>query len=132
MTKQIILKSKEDRRVLAGHPWAFSNEIREIRGEPEAGDVVELRSAGGKLLGVGFYNPHSLIAFRMLSRTAEECSPDLFLRRLRQALELRKKLYPHSETFRLVHGESDFLPGLIIDKYNQYVALQTLSFGMDV
>lgn len=132
MTKQIILKSKEDRRVLAGHPWAFSNEIREIRGEPEAGDVVELRSAGGKLLGVGFYNPHSLIAFRMLSRTAEECSPDLFLRRLRQALELRKKLYPHSETFRLVHGESDFLPGLIIDKYNDYVALQTLSFGMDV
>lgn len=131
MTKQIILKSKEDRRVLAGHPWVFSNEIREIRGEPQAGDVVELRTAGGKSLGVGFYNPHSLIAFRLLSARVEDCGTDFFMQRIAQALALRRVLYPHTETFRVVHGESDFLPGLIIDKFNEYLVVQTLSYGMD-
>lgn len=131
MTKQIILKSKEDRRILAGHPWAFSNEIREVRGDPQAGDIVELRSAGGKLLGAGFYNPHSLIAVRLLSRHIEQCTVAFFIQRLQQALALRRKLYPHNETFRIVHGESDFLPGLIVDKYNEYAVIQTFSYGMD-
>ncbi len=132
MTKQIILKRKEDRRILAGHPWVFSNEIREVRGEPQAGDVVELRTAGGKLLGSGFYNPHSLIAVRLLSRHGEECDADFFTQRIAQALALRNVLYPHANSFRVVHGESDFLPGLIVDKFNSYLAVQTLSYGMDM
>ncbi len=132
MTKQIILKRKEDRRILAGHPWVFSNEIREVRGEPQAGDVVELRTAGGKLLGSGFYNPHSLIAVRLLSRHGEECDADFFTQRIAQALALRNVLYPHADSFRVVHGESDFLPGLIVDKFNEYLAVQTLSYGMDM
>ncbi|MER3522681.1 MAG: class I SAM-dependent rRNA methyltransferase [Ignavibacteria bacterium] len=132
MTKQLILKSKEDRRIIAGHPWAFSNEVRELRGDPQAGDVVELRSAGGKFLGVGFYNPHSLIAFRMLSREAIECSAEFFTTRIEQALDLRRRLYPESATFRLVHGESDFLPGMVVDKFNNFISLQTYSYGMDI
>jgi len=67
LSKQVVLKKKEERRILAGHPWAFSNEIAEVRGEPSIGDVVELRTAGGITLGVGFYNPHSLIALRLLA-----------------------------------------------------------------
>lgn len=132
MTKHIILKSKEDRRIRAGHPWVFSNEIREIRGEPQAGDVVELRTAGGKSLGVGFYNPHSLIAFRLLSTRVEDCDADFFKRRITHAFALRKLLYPEGDTFRVVHGESDFLPGLVVDKFNQFLAVQTFSYGMDV
>lgn len=132
MTKQLILKSKEDRRIIAGHPWAFSNEVREVRGEPQAGDLVELRSACGKFLGVGFYNPHSLIAFRMLSHEGIDCSAEFFVKRIEQALILRRRLYPESETFRLVHGESDFLPGLVVDKFNDTISLQTYSYGMDI
>ncbi len=131
MTKQIILKSKEDRRILAGHPWVFSNEIREIQGAPQAGDIVKLRTAGGKALGVGFYNPHSLIALRLLSTRVEDCGADFFMQRIAQALALRRLLYPRVETFRVVHGESDFLPGLIVDKFNEYLVVQTLSYGMD-
>jgi 23S rRNA (cytosine1962-C5)-methyltransferase len=129
--KQVVLKNKEERRILAGHPWVFSNEIRETKGTPLIGDVVELIAASGKSLGIGFYNPHSLIAFRLLSNSLEEVDEAFFAKRISQALELRRKLYPESETFRLVYGESDFLPGLIVDKYNEYLSVQTVSYGMD-
>ena len=131
LDKQVVLRKKEDRRVVSGHPWVFSNEIQEVSGKPAIGDVVELRAASGLSLGIGFYNPHSLIAFRMLSRTMEQVDVQFFERRLTSALELRRRLYPDGNSFRLVHGEGDFLPGLIIDKFNDYLCLQTLSYGMD-
>lgn len=131
MKKQIILRKNEEHRILAGHQWIFSNEIKSINGTPEAGDVVDLLRHDEKFLGVGFYNPHSLIAFRLLSRDQETITFEFFERRIAQALELRKRLYPADETFRLVHGEADFLPGLVIDKYNEYLSLQTLAVGMD-
>lgn len=131
LAKQLILKKREDRRILAGHPWVFSNEVQEVRGSPAIGDIVELLAAGGKSLGIGFYNPHSLIAFRLLASQPEEITPEFFVQRISSALALRRQLYPASETFRLVYGESDFLPGLVIDKYNEYLAIQTFSYGMD-
>lgn len=130
--KQLILKKNEDRRLLSGHPWIFSNEIRETKGSPAIGDIVELRAASGLLLGIGMYNPHSLIAFRLLSSVTEEIDEAFFRKRIAAALALRRQLYPESESFRLVHGESDFLPGLVIDKYNNYLCVQTFSYGMDV
>jgi 23S rRNA (cytosine1962-C5)-methyltransferase len=129
--KQIMLKKNEEHRILAGHQWVFSNEIKSIHGNPEAGDVIELLRHDEKFLGVGFYNPHSLIAFRLLSREQEAVTFEFFEQRIAQALQLRKRLYPEAESFRLVHGEADFLPGLIIDKYNEYISLQTLAVGMD-
>ena len=131
MKKQIILRKNEEHRIVEGHQWVFSNEIKAIHGSPEAGDVIELLRYDEKLLGVGFYNPHSLIAFRLLSREPETITFEFFEKRISHALQLRKRLYPGAESFRLVHGESDFLPGLIIDKYNEYLSLQTLSVGMD-
>ncbi|HCV42912.1 MAG TPA: hypothetical protein DGH68_05475 [Bacteroidetes bacterium] len=131
LDKQIILKKNEDHRVVGGHPWVFSNEVQEIKGTPTIGDVVELRAASGLSLGIGFFNPHSLIAFRMLSRTVEEIDYGFFQRRIAAALDLRKVLYPNGESFRLVHGESDFLPGLVIDKFNEYLSIQTFAYGMD-
>jgi 23S rRNA (cytosine1962-C5)-methyltransferase len=129
--KQIMLKKNEEHRILAGHQWVFSNEIKSIHGNPEAGDVIELLRHDEKFLGVGFYNPHSLIAFRLLSREQEAVTFEFFEQRIAQALQLRKRLYPEAESFRLVHGEADFLPGLVIDKYNEYISLQTLAVGMD-
>lgn len=131
MKKQIILRKNEEHRIVEGHQWVFSNEIKAINGSPEAGDVIELLRYDEKLLGAGFYNPHSLIAFRLLSREPETITFEFFERRISQALQLRKRLYPGAESFRLVHGEADFLPGLIIDKYNEYLSLQTVSVGMD-
>lgn len=131
MEKQIILKKNEEHRILAGHQWVFSNEIATTRGNPETGDLVELLNHHNKVLGVGFFNRNSLISFRLLSIDHEEIGLEFFEKRIRRALQLRQTLFPNSETFRLVNGESDFLPGLIIDKYNEYLCLQVLSFGMD-
>jgi 23S rRNA (cytosine1962-C5)-methyltransferase len=131
MKSQIILKKNEEHRIAAGHQWVFSNEIASLRGTPEIGEVVELLRHDQKFIGLGFYHPHSLIAFRFLTSAQEEIGYSFFEQRIQQALTLRQRLYPGSETFRLAHGESDFLPGLIIDKYNEYISMQILSAGMD-
>lgn len=131
MEKQIILKKNEEHRILAGHQWVFSNEIAATKGNPETGDLVELLNYHHKVLGVGFFNRSSLISFRLLSLDHEEITFEFFERRIQRSLQLRQTLFPNSETFRLVNGESDFLPGLIIDKYNEYLCLQALSYGMD-
>ncbi len=132
MTKQIVLKKNEERRIVAGHPWVFSNEIRETKGDPSIGDIVELRTAGGLLLGIGFYNPHSLIAFRLLSQSVEEIDAGFFRKRIEQALTLREPLGDESSASRIVHGEGDFLPGLVVDRFNDLLVVQTYSYGMDL
>ncbi len=129
--KQVILKKHEDKRLLAGHQWVFSNEIAAVEGSPVAGDIVEVRDCESRLLGIGFFNPHSLISVRHLSCEQTEIGHTFFERRIGEALSLRNHLFPAAGSFRLVNGESDFLPGLIIDKYNEFVSLQTLSYGMD-
>ena len=131
LQKRIILKKNEEHRVVGGHPWVFSNEIRETRGSPFMGEVVELFTAGGLTLGIGLYNPHSLIAFRLLSSAIEEIDAGFFRSRIARALDLRQTLYPGSAVYRLVHGEGDLLPGLIIDRFNEYCVVQTFSNGMD-
>ncbi|TAK66149.1 MAG: class I SAM-dependent rRNA methyltransferase [Bacteroidetes bacterium] len=131
VNKTVFLKKNEDHRIRSGHLWAFSNEIAKVEGEPASGDIVGLKNHAGQFLGIGFYNPHSLIAVRLLSRQEEEINSEFFRKRILSALELRKKIYPDETTYRLVNGEADFLPGLIIDKYNDYVTVQTFSAGMD-
>jgi 23S rRNA (cytosine1962-C5)-methyltransferase len=131
MKNQIILRKNEEHRIAAGHQWVFSNEIASLRGTPEIGEVVELLRHDQKSLGFGFYHPHSLIAFRFLTSEPEEIGFSFFERRIQQAHKLRQKLYPGAETFRLAHGEGDFLPGLIIDKYNEFISIQILSAGMN-
>jgi len=128
----IELSPGRERRVLSGHPWIFSNEIANISGERAPGATAEIFAASGKFLGTGYYNPHSLIAARLLSRSRIDIDSVAFYReRLHQALALRRSLYPDLATFRLVHGEGDFLPGLVVDKYGDYLSLQLLSYGMN-
>lgn len=128
----ITLKKNEDKRIKAGHPWVFSNEIAAVQGAREPGAAAELFDAAGGLVGTGYYNPHSLIAFRLLSRTGEDMdSVEFYEQRLLAALAHRRAIYPTLQTFRAVYGESDFLPGLVVDKYGGYLSIQLLSAGME-
>ncbi|HTR80942.1 MAG TPA: class I SAM-dependent rRNA methyltransferase [Bacteroidota bacterium] len=129
--KNIVLRKNEERRLIAGHQWIFSNEIHAVNGAPKSGDIVEIVRHDMKRMGIGFYNPHSLIASRFLSAEDEEIDFKFFERHIASALAVRKKLFPKEAAFRVVHGESDFLPGLIVDKYNEYLSVQTFSAGMD-
>jgi len=130
---RIRLKKNEDRRIRSGHPWVFSNEIERIDGDRDAGISAELFDAAGGLLGCGYYTPHSLIAFRLLSRKQEDIdSVQFYELRIAAALAHRQAIYPGLKTFRAVYGESDFLPGLVVDRYGDYLSIQILSAGMEL
>lgn len=132
LPQHVSLKKNEDRRLLSGHQWIFSNEILYIGGNPQSGDLVEVLRSDGRSLGIGFYNPHSLIAVRFLSTSVEPVDAAFFKRRIGSAHAMRKRLFPDSDTYRIVYGESDFLPGLVVDRYNEYLSVQTYSTGMDI
>ncbi|QEM67750.1 class I SAM-dependent rRNA methyltransferase [Geobacter sp. FeAm09] len=131
---RIVLHKNEDKRIKCGHPWVFSNEIREVSDKACApGAAAELYDAGGGFIGCGHYNPRSLIAFRLLSRHRADLDlPEFYEQRVACALAHRQVLYPGMATFRAVYGESDFLPGLVVDKYGDHLSVQFLSAGMDV
>ena len=131
MKKIIKLKKSEEKRILNGHLWVFSNEVQDIRGEPSTGDIVEVRKNSGEFLGKGFFNPNSLIAIRLLTYLDEEIDFKFFQKRIEAAYSFRKKIYPNYKSYRVVYGESDFLPGLIVDKYNDYLSIQVYSAGVE-
>lgn len=130
MTK-VFLKKKIQSRVLTGHPWIFGNEVGEMDGTVEPGDIVSVFTHNGIFVGKGYINPKSQILVRLLTRDKnEEIDEAFFLNRIRKAWEYRKKL-GYVENCRLVFGEADELPALIIDKFNDYLVLQTLALGID-
>ncbi len=131
MNASIQLKKNEERRIKAGHLWIFSNEIVSAEGDPQNGDTVEVFDSKNNFLGTGFYNKNSLIAVRIISSVKVEDLKVLFQNRLKTAYALRKSLYPERDSFRMVFSESDFMPGLIIDKYNNTFVLQVYSAGME-
>jgi len=128
---KINLKKNEERRIKIGHLWIFSNEIEFIDEEIIDGGVADLHSSRGEFLGRGFYNAHSLIAYRHLTNGNEEINEDFLLKRIKSAEQRRLKIFPDRKSFRLVNSESDFLPGLIIDKFENYFSLQIFSKGME-
>lgn len=127
------LKPRQDRRARSGHPWVFSNEIDGTVASLEPGGFVDLTTANGKFLGRGYANPKSLIAVRILSRNrnADVGSPEFYATRLTHALKLRETLYPGRTAYRWVNGESDGLPGLIIDRFNDVLSVQITTLGME-
>ncbi len=128
----VYLKRKITPRVVNGHPWVFANEVEKIDGEVEGGDIVELYTHDKKFVGKGYINPKSQILVRLLSRNkADIINEDYFVERIRQCWEYRKKI-GYTENCRLVFGEADSLPQLIIDKFNDYFVIQTLALGIDV
>lgn len=129
MTK-VYLKRKIAPRIANGHPWIYGNEIELIDGEVVPGDIVDVYYGDKKFAGRGYMNPQSQIAVRLLTRKQEIINEDFFLQRIKQAWAYRQKL-GITENCRLVFGEADYLPALIIDKFNDYFVLQTLSLGID-
>jgi 23S rRNA (cytosine1962-C5)-methyltransferase len=128
---KIKLKNRIGNRVLNGHPWIFANEVQEVKGNIEAGDTVWVETHDGKFVGQGYINPRSQILVRLLTRKREDkINEDFFLDRIRKAWEYRQRL-GYLENCRLVFGEADDMPQLIIDKFNDYFVIQTLALGID-
>ena len=132
------LRAKEERRFKQGHPWVYSNELQESPKGIEAGDVIELCDAAGAFLAYGFGNPNSLIAFRTLTREKTELeipSEAFFESFIEKAFRYRLEWFSSEHSFRVVFGEVDGLPGLVIDSFvgSDSVAwvVQPHSFGMD-
>ncbi|MEO0068847.1 MAG: class I SAM-dependent rRNA methyltransferase [candidate division WOR-3 bacterium] len=114
----------------AGHPWVFSGEVKRIDGNPEMGELVRVYDRG-KFIGSGMFNPRSLIVVRLYSDKEEELNEELITKRIEAAYRYRKRKLPQEDDFRLVYGESDYLPGLVIDKYGSHFAVQVYAAGFD-
>lgn len=129
---RVFLKRKISPRIANGHPWIFNNEVEKTEGTVEGGEIVDVFTHDQKFVGKGYINPKSQILVRLLTRNkGEEVNETWFLNQLRQCWEYRQQL-GYTENCRLVFGEADSLPQLIIDKFNDYFVLQTLALGMDV
>ena len=133
MQKSVILKRGKEESLLRFHPWVFSGAIADIKGEPDEGDVVDVYTHEGKWIAVGHIQVGS-IAVRVLSFKQEKIDADFWQRRLSVAFELRRSLgltdREDHNIYRLVHGEGDNLPGLVIDVYGHTAVLQAHSVGM--
>ena len=130
MTK-VYLNKKINPRIAQGHPWIYNNEVDRIAGPIEPGDIVEVYFFDGQLAGRGYINPNSQIIIRLLTRKREEIDAPFFYEKIKTAWAYRQQL-GYTENCRLVFGEADGLPALIIDKFNDYFVLQTLSLGIDI
>ncbi|HEY2955840.1 MAG TPA: class I SAM-dependent rRNA methyltransferase [Candidatus Eisenbacteria bacterium] len=129
---RLVLRKNQDRRVRGGHPWIFSNEVAAIEGAPEDGGLVEIADWRGAFLGRAYFNHHSLICARLLTRGRDEIDLGFFVKRIERAVRLRERLLPGERTLRLVHGEADQLPGLVVDRYADVLAVQIQTLGMEV
>ena len=129
---RIVLKRGKEKPLLRGHPWVFSGAIAKIEGEVRPGDMGEVTSADGQFLGIGHLNPNSQIVFRLLSQKERVPGIDFFRERISTAAVWREKWFKgKTNAYRMVNGEGDFLPGLILDRYGEVFVLQFLTAGME-
>ena len=127
----VYLKKGEGRSMKAGGPWVYDNEVERIEGEPLDGDVVSVHDYNGFCLGKGFLNRRSKLRVRMLTRNRNQEIDEAFLRtRVENAWEYRKKVVD-TGSCRVIFGEADFLPGLVVDKFSDVLVVQSLALGMD-
>ncbi|MFW3614599.1 class I SAM-dependent rRNA methyltransferase [Billgrantia antri] len=134
MTQTLRLKKNADRRLKAGHLWLYSNEV-DVEATPlkglEPGGQVIVEAANGKAMGVAYVNPNSLICARVVSRDpGMRLDRSLLVHRFNQALALRQRLYA-KPYYRLVHGEGDLLPGLVVDRFDDVLVVQLNTLGME-
>jgi 23S rRNA (cytosine1962-C5)-methyltransferase len=127
----VLLKPGEADRIVAGHPWIYHGSVLRLVQQVADGDLVQVKDHRQRLLGVGFYNSKSKINVRVLSPERIEVNQAFFEQRIRQALSVRERYLPGATSFRVVNAESDFLSGLIVDKYEDVLAVQISSLGMD-
>ena len=131
---QLCLKAGKEKSVNQGHPWLFSGAVQNLRGTAEAGANVDVVDHKGQFLASAYYNPNSSIVARVISREAGiDLDASLIRTRLRAAWDRRANLRSERSTMqRVVASEADLLPGLIVDRYGDWIVFQILTFGMDV
>ena len=132
LMSKIYLKRKISPRVANGHPWIFNNEVEKVEGEVKAGEIAEVFSYDKKFIGKGYFNPKSQILVRLLTRNkSDEINEQFFIDQINKCWQYRKQT-GYIENCRLVFGEADSLPQLIIDKFNDYFVIQTMALGIDL
>lgn len=129
MTPTAVVTARGERRIRAGHPWIYRSDVAEASSEP--GAVVEVRGPRKRLLGRALYSDRSQIALRMLTEADEPIDAAFWRRRLEAAITFRLSLGIDATAYRLVHGEGDRLPSLVVDRYGDVLVVQALSQGMD-
>src|SRR5579862_9885484 len=127
----VLLKPGEADRIVAGHPWVYHGSVLRLTSPAADGDVVQVKDHRQRFLGVGFYNSKSKITVRVIAPERVILDGKFFEERIRAALALRQKHLPGATSFRVVNAESDFLSGLIVDKYEDVLVVQTSALGMD-
>ncbi|MBI3611435.1 MAG: class I SAM-dependent rRNA methyltransferase [Nitrospirae bacterium] len=127
----LTIKPQATKRLKTGHPWIFSNELVRLPKELEPGRLVDVKSRSGEWIGRGYFNPRSLIAVRLLSREPVDIDENFLERKISRAQAFREPWPSGEEAYRVVFGEADGLPGLIIDRYGSVLAVQFLTAGMD-
>ncbi len=127
----VLLKPGEADRIVAGHPWIYHNEVLRVTQQPADGGLVQVKDSRQRLLGMGLFNSKSKIIVRVLSSERVETNEKFFEERIRSALAIRQKHLPGATSYRVVNAESDFLSGLIVDRYEDVLVVQISSLGMD-
>jgi len=127
----VILRGRESDRISAVHPWVFQRSIGKVAGTPEDGGLVQVKDHKNRFIGIGFYNSKSRIRVRLVSRTRREIDRKFFEERIAEAIQVRKRYLPDCHSFRVVNSESDFLSGLIVDKYEDNLVIQITSLAME-
>lgn len=127
----VVLKKNEEKKIISGFPWVYANEVYKIDGKDAQGSVAEVRSNDGRFVGYGFINHQSKLIVRMLTLKSEQIDEEFFKNRIISANNYRLEL-GYSDNYRVVFGESDYLPGLVVDKYGDALSVQFLCLGMEV
>jgi len=126
------LKRGREKPVLRGHPWVFSGAVAKVEGEVSPGEVGEVYSKEGQFLGIGHINPRSQIIVRLLTQKKETLGEHFFSERISRAVGLRANWFKgKTSAYRVINGEGDYIPGLIVDRYGETLVLQCLTAGMD-
>ncbi len=127
----VLLRPGEADRIVGGHPWIYHGAILRLTAPANDGDLVQVKDHRQRFIGIGFYNSKSKINVRLLAPDRVDVTREFFEQQIRAALAVRKKHMPQATSFRVVNAESDSLSGLIIDKYENVLVIQTSSLGMD-
>jgi len=130
-TGRVRLVRGREQTLLAGYLWIYAGHVAEVAGDPAPGDLVDVCTHSGRIVGRGLFNPHSKIRVRLLTFRNEPIDEKFWTARIVSATALRTRLVSDTNAYRLIHGESDLLPGLIVDRYGDVLVMQILSFGMD-
>lgn len=133
MVAQVVLQKGRDKNIRARHPWVFSGAIEQVKGQPASGETVEVRSTSGDLLGMGAWSPQSQIQVRLWAVGRADINRNFFANRIKEALQLRIELgiTTRNSAYRLINAESDGLPGVVVDRFGDWLVMQSLTTGAE-